>query len=227
MVPMPGLRETDMKMLQELLDENELSELQREMLTSMLDSLDTWQILSQSQRKVVQDIHARFHPVYENLVSEGKVPRGKEVLTPPVLFQNLPLKPPGRVCVTRTIEIEEEEVREWTCPKCGRHEAYFYPDEVMHCGHEAVGRPGCGATFPATEYEAQSVVLYKQDDLLSAIYGLLMEEAKRRGHECIVFGALPGDEMTYTSGSVADMAGQPFYWVPSKSGDRILREPEK
>ena len=32
---------------------------------------------------------------YENLVSEGKVPRGREVPTPAVLLHR-PLKPPGR-----------------------------------------------------------------------------------------------------------------------------------
>lgn len=34
-------------------------------------------------------------PEYENLVSSGRVPRGREVEAPPVL-RNLPLKPPGR-----------------------------------------------------------------------------------------------------------------------------------
>jgi hypothetical protein len=87
-----------MTMLQELLDEPEesLTEWERDTFRSMLDSLDSFQILTTKQRTIVEKAHARFHPVYENLVSDGKVPRGKEVLDPEAL-RHRPLKPPGRV----------------------------------------------------------------------------------------------------------------------------------
>lgn len=49
--------------------------------------------LTGKQREWAQDTHRRIVPVYENLVSRGLVPRGREVPTPPVL-QNLPKCPP-------------------------------------------------------------------------------------------------------------------------------------
>lgn len=50
--------------------------------------------LTKKQRAWVLRILDEPEP-YENLVSEGKVPRGREVPTPPVLTHR-PLKPPGR-----------------------------------------------------------------------------------------------------------------------------------
>ena len=93
---MSAVRASDLTMLQELLDEHDLSEPQREMLTSMLEGLDSFQVLSERQRTVVQDIHDRLHPKYQNLVSDGLVPRGREVPEPEAL-RHKPLKPPGRV----------------------------------------------------------------------------------------------------------------------------------
>lgn len=92
-----GLRVSDMTMLQELIDKGDkLTEWEQEAFQSMLDSLDSFQILTTKQRDIVTKAHARFHPVYENLVSDGKVPRGKEVPEPEAL-RHKPLKPPGRV----------------------------------------------------------------------------------------------------------------------------------
>lgn len=51
------------------------------------------EILTDKQRKWAQSLCGT--ETYENLVSEGKVPRGKEVPTPAIL-QIRPLKPPGR-----------------------------------------------------------------------------------------------------------------------------------
>jgi hypothetical protein len=93
---MGTLRTSDMTMLQELLDEHDLSESTREMLTSMQESLDSFNVLSEKQRKVVHDIHDHLHPKYQNLVSDGLVPRGREVPEPEAL-RHKPLKPPGRV----------------------------------------------------------------------------------------------------------------------------------
>lgn len=54
-------------------------------------------VLSDRQRAWVKDVYEKVFddPQYENLVSRGLVPRGKEVETPAVL-RNLPLRPPGR-----------------------------------------------------------------------------------------------------------------------------------
>jgi hypothetical protein len=65
----------------------------------MLNRMETGRlhILSRTQRSYVKDCWERFcgEVEYENLVSSGLVPRGREVPTPAVL-QNLPKKPPPR-----------------------------------------------------------------------------------------------------------------------------------
>lgn len=51
--------------------------------------------LSAKQRQFAMTVLGE--PDYENLVSSGKAPRGREVETPDVLKpHNLPKKPPGR-----------------------------------------------------------------------------------------------------------------------------------
>jgi hypothetical protein len=50
-------------------------------------------ILSAKQRFIVHDVLEKYEPAYENLVSEGKVPRGKEVV---VNVGLKPLRPPQR-----------------------------------------------------------------------------------------------------------------------------------
>ncbi len=55
--------------------------------------------LSDDQRSWVKSVYERLFdkPVYENLVSSGRAPRGREVPDPPVLQrENLPKKPPTR-----------------------------------------------------------------------------------------------------------------------------------
>lgn len=49
--------------------------------------------LTEKQRAWALAVHERVVPQYANLVSQGLVPRGREVPTPPVL-QNLPKRPP-------------------------------------------------------------------------------------------------------------------------------------
>lgn len=96
---LPG--EYDRMMLRECLaratDESEWGEA----FESMLDDLDAekWPTLTERQRAWVKGIHARLFgekPEYLNLVSSGRVPRGREVPTPEVLTRR-PLKPPGRL----------------------------------------------------------------------------------------------------------------------------------
>jgi hypothetical protein len=94
MDPKPSLRVSDMTMLEEIL-ENEITENERAAFQDMLDGLDHWQILTDAQRKWAKLVHERFKPTYENLVSDGRVPRGREVLEPEAL-RHRPLKPPGR-----------------------------------------------------------------------------------------------------------------------------------
>ena len=102
----------DLKMLRELcakadeydeLEEGahlEYPERHREAFRSMLDRMENAKLyqLSESQRGYVRGVYERVFqmPVYENLVSEGKVPRGKEVK---LLIDEMPKpkKPPGRM----------------------------------------------------------------------------------------------------------------------------------
>jgi hypothetical protein len=90
-------RADDLLMLEEVLDDDELSDDEREIFESMLESLNetTTRILSEKQRNMLLKVHDRSHPAYANLYSSGKVPEGNPVPTPPVL-QNLPKFPPGR-----------------------------------------------------------------------------------------------------------------------------------
>ncbi len=61
------------------------------------DMLDRGAALSDKQRAWVRSVHARLfdETTYENLVSSGRVPRGREVETPAIL-RDLPKKPPPR-----------------------------------------------------------------------------------------------------------------------------------
>lgn len=93
-------REEDLKQLGELLGDHadELSETEAEAFDDMRASLlteDGYHQLTDKQRAWLTVVRARVIPEYENLVSRGLVPRGKEVPTPAVL-QNLPKAPPKR-----------------------------------------------------------------------------------------------------------------------------------
>jgi hypothetical protein len=77
----------------------DFQERHRKSFRDILDRMENGKLykLSESQRGYIRGIYERVFqsPVYENLVSEGKVPRGKEVK---LLVDAMPkpLKPPGR-----------------------------------------------------------------------------------------------------------------------------------
>lgn len=86
------LMSADSDLLRRVLD-TKLTDEQREIFEDMLDKIGSTGKLSEKQRTWAKSIVDE--PEYENLVSSGKVPRGREVPTPPVL-QNLPKRPPPR-----------------------------------------------------------------------------------------------------------------------------------
>lgn len=86
-------REDDVALLKEAIEMAPIAT--KDSFEDMLERLEehpTW-TLTQKQRSWAREIVGK--PVYENLVSSGQVPRGREVPTPAVL-QHRPLKPPGR-----------------------------------------------------------------------------------------------------------------------------------
>lgn len=87
--------EEDLSLLSKALHEAELDKSTRDAFESMLERLeDGRQVqLSAKQREWIND--KLGNPTYLNLVSSGKVSKGREVPTPAVLL-NRPLKPPGR-----------------------------------------------------------------------------------------------------------------------------------
>jgi hypothetical protein len=97
-------REEDLRQLTELLEDHggELADSEREAFTDMRAALRAFPAdaegrrqLSAKQREWLRGVRDRLVPQYENLVSAGNVPRGREVPTPAVL-QILPKKPPTR-----------------------------------------------------------------------------------------------------------------------------------
>jgi hypothetical protein len=99
-------RESDLRMLKELLDEHleELTEWEVEAFADMRCSLTMYpgdvrerngfHQLTEKQREAVKRAHERLVPQYENLVSSGKVPRGREV---ELMVRDKPLRPPRKV----------------------------------------------------------------------------------------------------------------------------------
>ena len=87
----------DLKLLLALVDEHshELTEGESEAFQDMLDRVRRGGRMSLKQKQWAQKTLEKFQPTYENLVSSGQVPRGKEVPLPEVL-RNLPMRPPGR-----------------------------------------------------------------------------------------------------------------------------------
>jgi hypothetical protein len=90
-------RDDDLGALAELLDRyaDELTDAETEAFAGMRFNLTAGprQQLTDKQRAWVLGVRERVVPQYANLVSQGLVPRGREVPTPPVL-QNLPKRPP-------------------------------------------------------------------------------------------------------------------------------------
>lgn len=95
---MSRLGAEDERMLRALLAESpDIDDEERFNAPAFRDMLSDGKALSEKQRSWLTGTYERICgvPQYENLVSSGKAPRGREVPTPPVL-QNLPKKPPTR-----------------------------------------------------------------------------------------------------------------------------------
>jgi hypothetical protein len=96
-------RDTDLSMLADLLDKHidELSERELEAFLDMRLSLKMYpkdiaerhgfRELTEKQREWLTAVHQRVIPQYANLVSQGLVPRGREV---PSMVGALPKRPP-------------------------------------------------------------------------------------------------------------------------------------
>lgn len=95
-------RDDDIKLLKDLLENDAKKRTsahaaaQRDAFAEMLEALESGEryTLSTRQREWAERV-ADIPGAYQNLISSGKAPRGREVPTPTVL-QNRPLKPPGR-----------------------------------------------------------------------------------------------------------------------------------
>lgn len=90
-----ALRDEDIKLLKRVIEFLESRSQDTEHFSNMLTGLEQRRFnnLTTKQRKWAKD--NLDEPTYENLISSGKAPRGREVPTPAVL-QIRPLKPPGR-----------------------------------------------------------------------------------------------------------------------------------
>lgn len=96
-------RDDDLRVLNELLGSGapnaEMTDVEVEAFASMRFDLTAYHDdyrqdqLTEKQRAWVTSVHKRLVPQYANLVSQGLVPRGREVPTPKVL-QDLPKRPP-------------------------------------------------------------------------------------------------------------------------------------
>jgi hypothetical protein len=92
------IREKDIELLRRLVDDVELRGGERPAFNEMLRGLigGTYEHLTIRQREWVSEVAKRIGCIgYENLVSTGRVPRGREVAEPEILKRR-PLKPPGR-----------------------------------------------------------------------------------------------------------------------------------
>jgi hypothetical protein len=84
----------DRETLAKLLVHEELKDEEREAFADMLEGLNgKWRQLTEKQRAWASRRLDELEVRYENLVSSGKAPRGREV---EMMFKPGPLKPPGR-----------------------------------------------------------------------------------------------------------------------------------
>jgi hypothetical protein len=88
-------READLAMLRALCDQHpgELSEAEWDAFEDMRSYLteNRFRVLSEKQHEWVAAVHQRIVPQYDNLVSSGLAPRGKEVAS---MVGALPKRPP-------------------------------------------------------------------------------------------------------------------------------------
>jgi hypothetical protein len=94
-------REKDMETLNTLLSNylGDISDSERESFEDMYEKLlsTLMEHLTERQRAWVKSVYDRCVPDYQNLISTGQAPRGKEVPTIELLKrENLPLKPPSK-----------------------------------------------------------------------------------------------------------------------------------
>jgi hypothetical protein len=90
-------REDDLKMLNDVMELETTTEEQKDAFHNMRGVLlrGEYQTLTIKQRSWLKSVLGV--PEYENLITNGKAPRGREVPTIPALQrQNLPLKPPAK-----------------------------------------------------------------------------------------------------------------------------------
>jgi len=88
----------DLALLAAVLERDDLSDAARAAFEDMQHKLDRWPLTKKQRQWIEAALRGeKFEPEpeYENLVSSGRVPRGREVPTPAIL-QNLPKKPPPR-----------------------------------------------------------------------------------------------------------------------------------
>ena len=84
--------ENDRELLEKILAE-EIKEDEREAFADMLSTIVSgeFKFFSKRQRAWAEQVIDWYSPSYENLVSTGRVPRGREV---EMMFKPGPLKPP-------------------------------------------------------------------------------------------------------------------------------------
>lgn len=89
-------REDDLQLLRTVLASDKLSDDNREAFEDMLTRLDgQYLTLNEKQRAYVKGVGERHELLieYENGISSGKVPRGREVA---LMVKDKPLRPPTR-----------------------------------------------------------------------------------------------------------------------------------
>lgn len=87
---------TDLELLQEALDRDDLNEDARSRFLDMVDKLDEHPLSPKQRAWLEASVAGERYEPEDAPVPASAFPRGKEVPAPPVL-QNLPLKPPTRV----------------------------------------------------------------------------------------------------------------------------------
>jgi hypothetical protein len=94
-MPPADKRLADLAMLRAMLASEKLPPVEREAFGDMLERLEKYPTLTDRQRAYVRDVGERLEILqeYENGISNGTVPRGREV---ELMVKDKPLRPPGR-----------------------------------------------------------------------------------------------------------------------------------
>ncbi len=122
-------RSDDLEALRKLLEDyaEQITDNQRDKFSDMRVHLleDDRRVLTDRQRQFVYQVLDFYQPQYLNLVSMGKVKRGKEVPTPSVL-QNLPKRPPGKPAQT-PVNADKQYQPRWLDSEGNIHEGNSIP----------------------------------------------------------------------------------------------------